>query len=348
MATKLATYGFINAKLRARLSKILKDQELMALLRAGTTAEVVGLLENSEYHAAAAAFAESGDIRLAEATLFETEIRFFTDIAGEVPGGPGDFVLSLLVRYEVETLKKALRLWFERRIKQRDIDTEPKYLYMGFPRLQILALIEAQSLEEVAGLLAQTPYGAIIAGEAERDTRRRGLFAVESCLDRFYFAGLLSSMEKLTKADKKIAQKLIGAEIDLENMERIVRFKELYGFSEERLLEYIIPSGAALRAGDLSGGSGEIIKSYIAGHYAGLTPLVEAIGGERYSNLVLLEAVLSEVLTIEVRRILMGYPFTLGIILAYFFLKRREVRRIILILNAKAYDLDEERVRALL
>jgi V/A-type H+/Na+-transporting ATPase subunit C len=348
MATKLATYGFINAKLRTRLSKTLEDPELMALLRAETAAEVVSLLDDTEYQAAAAAFADSGDIQAAEARLFETEIRFFMDIAGEVPGKPGNFISRLLLRYEVETLKRALRLWFERRIKQRDIGDELEYLYKGFPRLQILPLVETQSLEEIAGLLAKTPYGAIIAGEAERDLRKTGLFALESSLDKFYFAGLLSSMEMLTKADREIAKKLIGVEIDLENMERIVRFKELYGFSQERLLDYIIPSGAALRSGDLSGDSGEFVKSYIAGRYSGLTPIIEAVGKEKYSNLMLLEAVLNEVLALEVKRVLLGYPFTLGIILAYFFLKRREVRRIILILNAKAYDLDEERVRALL
>ncbi len=348
MATKLATYGFINAKLRTRLSRIVGDPELNALLRAETAAEVAGLLEDTEYGAAAAAFADSGDIRRAEAMLFETEIKFFTDIAGEVAGGPGEFISALMLRYEVETLKRTLRLWFESQIKKRGIGNEADYLYKGFPRLQVLDLIEAPNPEEIAVLLSQTPYGEIVAGALKGDTRHQGLFEVETSLDRYFFSQLSSCMEKLPKADRKIAQRLTGVEIDLENMERIVRFREFYGFSHERLLDYIIPSGVAFQAHDLTGDSAEIIKSYVTGHYAGLTPLLGKLSGERYSNLVLIEAVLNEILSLEVKRILLGYPFTLGIVLAYFFLKRREVRRIILILNAKAYGFDEERMRGLL
>ncbi|MBN1685576.1 MAG: V-type ATPase subunit [Spirochaetales bacterium] len=348
MATKLATYGYINAKLRTRLSKMLEDPELLTLLRAETTSEVLKLLEDTEYHAAAAAFADTGDLRLAEAMLFETEVNFFNDIGEQVKGEPGDFISALVSRYEVETLKRAIRLWFERRIKGRDIGNEMDYLYRGFTGLRVEELIEAGSLEEIAGLLPQSSYGAVIAESAGTDISQLGLFPVETSIDRYFFSRLLESLNDLSTSDRKIARKLIGVEIDLENLERIVRFKDLYGFSHEKLVDYIIPSGVALRSRDISGDSSEIIKSYVAGHYAGLAPLVESLGREKYSSLVLLEAVLNEVLSLEVKRALLGYPFTLGIVLSYFFLKRREVRRIVLILNAKAYGLDEERVRSLL
>ena len=348
MASKLATYGFINAKLRTRISKILKREELVSLLQAETNAEVVSLLQATEYRDAAAAFADTGDIRQVEATLLETEIHFFLDIGSKVPGAPGEFISALLIRYEVETLKRALRLWFERSVKQREIEGEAEYLYYGFPRLQVEKVIQAQTLEEIAGLLTHTSYGSIVAREVERDPRQFGLFPLETALDRFYFSSLLGSIGKLTTADKKIAQKLISVEIDLENIERIVKFKELYGFSQERLIDYIIPSGAAIGTRDLTGDGGEIIRSFVTGRYPGLAPLIETTGSDKYSNLVLLEAVLNEVLSLEVKRILMSYPFTLGIVLAYFFLKRREVRRIVMILNAKAYALDDDRVRTLL
>lgn len=348
MATKLATYGYINAKLRTRLSTMLEDPELLALLRAETTSEILRLLENTEYYTAAAAFADTGDLRLAEAMLFETEVGFFSDIGEQLKGEPGEFITALVSRYEVETLKRAVRLWFERHIKGREIENEADYLYRGFPRLGVEEIPEAQSLAEIAGVLSQTPYGAIIAEAAETDVTQLGLFPVETSLDRHFFSRLTGSLNDLSKSDREAARKLIGVEIDLENLERIVRFKDLYGFPQERLLDYIIPQGAALRSRDLSGDSGEIIKSYVSGHYAGLAPLVESLGREKHSNLVLLEAVLNEVLSMEVKRVLLGYPFTLGIVLAYFFLKRREVRRIVLILNAKAYGLDEDRVRSLL
>jgi V/A-type H+-transporting ATPase subunit C len=345
MATRLATYGYINAKIRARLSKLLGPPELSALISAATTDEVVELLRNTDYRDAASAIAETGDIRRAEALLFETEIRFITDIAANLSGKPGEFVKTLLLRYEVETLKRALRLWFERNVKNRDAGEESDYLYDGFSKIKVREVINAENLEEIAGLLEHTRYGDIMRETAASGVGT-GLFAVEVSLDNLFFSALLDQIALLQKDDRKIARKLFGIEIDLENLERIVRFKEVYGLGTDSLAEYLIPSGAVPGKVDIGGSSGEIIRAFVGAKYPALTTAVEASSGE--SNLLMLGTILHEVLSIEVKRALLGYPFTLGIVLAYFFLKRREVRRIVFLLNAKALDLDEARVRNML
>ena len=69
---------------------------------------------------------------------------------------------------------------------------------------------------------------------------------------------------------------------------------------------------------------------------------------ESYSRLVMVERILTEILLLEVRHLLAGYPFTIGIILAYFVLKSAEFRRIMTVLNAKFYDWPEERILAAL
>jgi V/A-type H+-transporting ATPase subunit C len=345
MATKLATYGYINAKLRTRLSRMLEESELMALLSAGTSTEIVDLLDKTDYRAAATAIAESADIRLAESILFETEVRFISDIAADLHDKPGEFVQTLLLRYEVETLKRALRIWFEGKVKERDTEGESDYLYFGFSRIRVRELINAQTILEIADLLGGTPFGNIVSEAANQDINR-GLFGLEIALDNFFYATLLGRINTLPKEDRKIARKLFGIEIDLENLDRIVRYRELYDFPTESLADYLIPSGTVPGSIDFDDTSGEIIKSYAVERYAGLTTVAEEAG--RDSNLLLLETLLHEVLSFEVKRVLLGYPFSLGIVLAYFFLKRREIRRIILILNAKAFGLDEERVRSML
>ena len=50
----------------------------------------------------------------------------------------------------------------------------------------------------------------------------------------------------------------------------------------------------------------------------------------------------------EIQRILQGYPFTIGIILCYFLLKRDEIKRIKTVLNAKQYNIAEERIEGML
>ena len=50
----------------------------------------------------------------------------------------------------------------------------------------------------------------------------------------------------------------------------------------------------------------------------------------------------------EVEHILVGYPFTIGIILAYFILKRNELKKIRTILNAKYYRIEPERIESMI
>jgi V/A-type H+-transporting ATPase subunit C len=47
----------------------------------------------------------------------------------------------------------------------------------------------------------------------------------------------------------------------------------------------------------------------------------------------------------EVQKVLMGNPFTLGIIMAYFVLKKWEIKKVMTILNAKLYSIDAERIK---
>jgi len=53
-------------------------------------------------------------------------------------------------------------------------------------------------------------------------------------------------------------------------------------------------------------------------------------------------------LALEVKKMLAGYPFTIGIILAYFILKANEIRKIMTVLNAKFYNWPEERILAVI
>jgi V/A-type H+-transporting ATPase subunit C len=57
-------------------------------------------------------------------------------------------------------------------------------------------------------------------------------------------------------------------------------------------------------------------------------------------RLTFLSSMLQEVLLHEVSRVLGGYPFSIGIVLAYLFLKQNETRMIVTVLNARFYALD--------
>jgi V/A-type H+-transporting ATPase subunit C len=58
--------------------------------------------------------------------------------------------------------------------------------------------------------------------------------------------------------------------------------------------------------------------------------------------------VLEQVLLHETRRMLLGYPFTIGIVLSYFIFKKNEIKKVRAILNAKQYRIPEERIKDLI
>jgi V/A-type H+-transporting ATPase subunit C len=57
---------------------------------------------------------------------------------------------------------------------------------------------------------------------------------------------------------------------------------------------------------------------------------------------------MEEIMRQEVQRILSGYPFTIGIILAYFMLKRNELDRVRIVLNAQQQGIGPERIESLI
>jgi vacuolar-type H+-ATPase subunit C/Vma6 len=87
-----------------------------------------------------------------------------------------------------------------------------------------------------------------------------------------------------------------------------------------------------------------MLKSVIRKRYTGLDALFSSQGTESYSRLILIERVLDQIMMYEVRKVLSGNPFTIGIILIYFILKENEIKKIITILNAKYYKIPEDRI----
>jgi len=86
----------------------------------------------------------------------------------------------------------------------------------------------------------------------------------------------------------------------------------------------------------------------LTGRYPGLSALLSSPSADSGARLQLIGRILDEIKHQEVRRILCGYPFTVGIILAYFVLKRDELKRVRTLINAKYYGKPQERIESLI
>lgn len=355
MAGVLKKYGFINAKLRARISNILDDDFFNNLIRAHSITECIQLFKDTPFNAIESVYNRTGELKMVELNLFNYEMKLFIEIEKYVTGETLSIVRALASRYEIDNLKNILRLWFDRAIRKRDITTGYLYLYRDriHHDLHIDQILSAETLKDTADYLKGTPFSQIILDGMKEVYQLQSIFPVEILLDRYFFKELLDEVEKLDGRDSKIARRLIGIEVDMQNVSWILRFKRMYNLPFEQAVSYILPFGQYVKQNELlsvydSQNITQVISGFLGKKYSGLNTILRSQGDESYSKLILIERILDKIIMYEVEKVLLGYPFTIGIILVYFILKRNEIKKIITVLNAKQYEIEEERIKSII
>jgi len=354
LATPVATYGFINAKLRARISKLLDEGFFLSLARAHTFVEAIGQLAGSRYDAAASTYNETGDFKLCELELIRVERATLGGLTKYTPSAVRPFTDAILGQYDVATAKHAIRLWFERTVRGRSIDDKVAYfLRDARVKFDVDAIINAESREDVVAVFAEAPFSAEIAPGLERMETDNSLFDLEIRLDRWYYSHLLAGAKALSRRDAHIASRLIGIQIDLQNVDWVVRIGQYYKLEQARLRESVVPGGTLIDPEELMSAysSDRPVETLVATLGPGFSlPSPHGRDEDRPQarRLALLEELLRSILFHEIRRALGGYPFTVGVVLAYFLLVQNEVRTLMSVLNAKLYDLNPDRIEGLI
>lgn len=352
---RLKKYAFINAKLRARISNIIPDELLAQMAKSRSLTEAIRLLHDTPFQVLEEVYNRTGDLKLAELELLKKEIELYHEIEKYIKGDVLEFVKGLTRKYEVENLKAAIRLWFDRVIRKRNIEPYTGYLYREKIHydLHIDQIINVDSIEGIIDVLSDTPYAKIIRENSTQLETTRHLFPIEIALDRYFYKQLYEKASLLDRTDFEITRRMLGVEIDMENISWLVRFRDFYRMSMEQTLSSMIPYGhhldkKALEDAFASGDSTEILRSLISKKYTALSSMLAVQSADNQSKLVLLGRFLDQIILYEVRKIKGGYPFTIGIVMAYFVLKKNEIHKVMTILNAKYYNIEEERIKSVL
>ncbi|MCL2705340.1 MAG: V-type ATPase subunit [Spirochaetaceae bacterium] len=352
---RLKKYAFINAKLRARISKILGEDHFDQMIKARSLHEAMKILHNTSFQMLEEVYTATGDLKLAELELYKKEVETYKDIEKFVSANAREFVIGLTRKYEIENLKAALRLWFDRVIRKRNIEPYTGYLYREKIHydLHVDQIINVDSVEAIIEILAKTPYATIIKDNSSQLDSGRVLFHIEVALDRYFYGQLYEKAKKLDSMDFSIVKRMIGVEVDIENISWLTRFRDFYKMTMEEALTNIVPRGnffdkKVLEQIFSSDDPTEILKDFINKKYISLSYMfaMQSFGSE--SKLVFLNRLLDQIILYEVRKMKGGYPFSIGIVMAYFALKKNEIQKIMTILNAKYYSIEEERIKSVI
>ena len=355
MAGPLSKYSFINAKLRARISKILPEETFNDLAKASSLDDALALLRETPFAGLEYIYSRTGDLKQAELELLKNEIELYRNIRQYLSHDSMELVDALLTQFEIDNLKNAIRIYFNRKIRKRPDDISIHYILYDriIHEIPIDIILNAENFDEIAGVCEGTPYSQIIRKYSHTVESEGSLFRMEIAFDHFYYKNLLSSVNKLDRRDRTIALRLTGVEIDLQNINWIIRFKNFYGLPLEAVLAAIVPGGFNLDRAIMdqlysAQNVTSVLQGFVKSKYPGLSALLSSHTSDSTSRLLLIRRILEEIMKHEVQRILAGYPFTIGIVLSYFILKRNELKKIRTILNAKHYGIESERIESMI
>ena len=355
MTSPIRKYAFINAKLRARISNLFSEDALNRMMSVQTLDEALGFLRDTNYGVLDEVYGRTGDLKLGELELLRKEIELFTELEKYVKGVELELIQALVIRYEIDNLKNALRLYFDRKIRHRNIDMAVPYILHEKIRhdISIDSIINAENIEEISQSLIGTPYARIIEENMSDVLKDGSLFILEIALDHYYYKNLIGRAENLSPGDRKETLRIIGVEIDLQNINWIVRFRGFYDLPLEEALNIIIPSGfnlsySSFKEAYASQNVTQILQGVVKVRYPGLSTLLSSQTTDSSSRLLLIERILERIMLHEIRRIMTGYPFTIGIILSYFILKKNEIKKVQTILNAKQYNIPVDRIKGVI
>jgi len=355
VAGSLSKYSLINAKLRARISNIIPDEMFHQLAAAPSLEAALALLRETPFSGIEEIYSSTGDLRMAELELLKAEIQLYENIKQYLHGSSLELVDALLSHFEIENLKNAIRIFFDRKIRKRPGDGGVHYIIYDriIHDIPIDIIVNAEAFDEIAGVCEGTPYSEIIKKYSRTVESESSLFRMEIALDHFYYSNLLAAISRLGRRDRDIAMRLAGVEIDLQNINWIIRFKNFYDLPLEAVLATIVPGGFNLDRAIISElysaqNVTSALQVFVRGRYPALSAFVSSKASDATSRLLLIQQMLNEIMKHEVQRILVGYPFTVGIILAYFILKRSELRKVRIILNTKQYGAQQERIESMI
>ena len=335
----LARYSATNALTRTMLSELISRAEFESIVRGGSLDGAWLALRKTAY-VAWVPDDPPGDILDIERIFREVTARRFKRSIRVLSGKPRDVGLLLLSRWDVDNLEFALRLWHGKDRGLQKFLTYPSFVH----EIPVYDVVEAESLEEIGLALRNTPYVEPITASIKTYRDRKSIFFVELALERDYYRRLLDAAAELGGADRNLAERIIGTEIDLVNLAWLARLLDYYKMDPEGLHRSMIPGPShisrRLAEPGLTMERLEDLRSEVVGER------IDREGGKRTGpeSISLLESLVEHAVVETARNALAGYPFSIGCVFAFSLLKRTELRNLNTVFAGKWLGIEEPEI----
>lgn len=359
MSRAVNTYGFINAKLRAKIGKIRNPQLQNDLIKAESLVEAIGILKEYGHYYAADVYDKTGDLQLVELSLLNDEIDDLLSVEKFISGKPKQLVQTLLERIEAENLKNSIRLWYSSAIHKRPISYRSSYIRKNkiINDINYTSIINAITYDNIIEAVEKSFYEKVLNQFSLEHIQENGLFWIESAIDSKIVDLTYQATIALKGDDYKIAMKLFKMEMDLKNIIILIRYGWFHQLSGEDLQKILYPYSSVYKDNSTLSyinfnPKNRNIDSILKGKYSDLSNLVNDNVMDNNIRKISQIREIEKYLYIKKGKLfencLGGKPFTIGTALAYFYLREQQYNIICSILGTKYYDTDTNEIKGLM
>jgi vacuolar-type H+-ATPase subunit C/Vma6 len=290
-----------------------------------------------------------------EAALIQNYVETIQKLVKFSSGNIKKLLVAFSKKLEVSNVKTMLRA----SKAQIDVDEALKNIVpvgtLDVNRCRAI-LEAAKNVKDVIAALPDFEYGKILKHAVEEHRDITDLTLLEVALDKAVYREILETANKLTGLDQKIAQEVIGIELDAVNVKIILKGKEL-AVSPEIIKDYLMPPAffneetleEAIKAADVKSMMESLLKIVEFAHPV-YKKIFTQILKESNAPLSRLEAILDKApleMSLSMLKEHSRY-YNLGFILAFLNLKWAEVKNLRCIVKGSERKSPPSQVRKLL
>jgi V/A-type H+/Na+-transporting ATPase subunit C len=334
-------YASVNSRVRALYSGMLTAQDWVRLSEAPDLAALVAALKETVY---GPYIGNLEDRNLTPKRAVYEIKRHLADVYSTVIHSPPARMRNLLTQlyrhFEVGNLKAVLRGV----VLDASWD-QIRYVLFPFGSMTVIpaqAMVEAESVGSAVEMLRGTPYYDTLAVALSRYTSEQSLFPIEVALDLYYWRTLWSEVTQLKGEDATQGRRIVGSLLDMTNLMWAIRYRVYHQLSEEEVINYTLPFGYRVRDEDVRAvAAGADIARVVERAFPSLHD-VGALLQNPHTGLPDLELQFQRRVIEQCQSAFSGYPFHVGVPLAYLTMNEMEIQDLTVLIEAKAARMPAE------
>ncbi|HTX92306.1 MAG TPA: V-type ATPase subunit [Anaerolineales bacterium] len=203
-------------------------------------------------------------------------------------------------------------------------------------------MMAAGTIEAALARMPHSPYSASSAYALKRYTEEQSLFPLEIALDLGYWRELWINVNHLSDQDRAQTLRTMGRWLDMTNLMWAMRFRIYHHLAEEEIINYTLPFGYRIRDNEIRAiAAGADIARIVERLYPGVNN-VEELLQEPEHGLPKLELQLQRQIRKGFIASFTGFPFHIGLPLAYLLLLELELQDLIVLVEAKSSEMETE------